>query len=221
MLYDPTNALARGLMGLVAYHGKWERPEQVSQEVQDDPERKARIKEYLERRAKAPDRAEDQWKLALWCEQNDLKQQATAHLFRVLQLDPSRDAAWKHLGYKRIGGRWDKPERVAAAKAEAHQQHKADKHWKPILEKLASRTRQQRQGPAGPGREKPGGRDRSPGRSHDLGRLRQWRRAASDDRGETARPDRFTGFVAGPRASGPQEPIGRGQAQCHPDAQAA
>ena len=149
VLYEPSNVLARGLMGLVAHQGKWERPEQVSQAIENDPARQARKREYLERRAKAADRAEDQWKLALWCEQNDLKSQATAHLFRVLQLDPSREAAWKHLGYKRIGGRWDKPERVAAAKAEAHAQQKADKHWKPLLEKwreeLASRDKTRRE----------------------------------------------------------------------------
>ena len=179
VLYDPTNALARGLLGLVAYRGKWTAPDQVTQAVQSDPERKARIREYLERRAKTPDRAEDQWKLALWCEQNDLKQQANAHVFRVLQLDPSRDAAWRHLGYKRIGGHWDKPERVAAAKAEAQEQHKADKHWKPFLEKCVESTRQQRQDSARTGREEPGGRDRSPRRPHDLDRLREWRIAAS------------------------------------------
>jgi len=138
VLYDPTNALARGLMGLVAYQGKWERPDQVSQAVRNDSKHNARIQEYLQRRAKAPDRADDQWKLGLWCEQNDLKQQATAHLFRVLQLDPTRDVAWKHLGFKRIGGRWDRPDRVAAAKAETQAQHKADKHWKPIFETLVS-----------------------------------------------------------------------------------
>src|ERR1700737_4044724 len=37
VLYDPSNALARGLMGLVAYQGKWERPEAVGQRIQDDP----------------------------------------------------------------------------------------------------------------------------------------------------------------------------------------
>jgi Pretoxin HINT domain len=137
VLYDPSSALARGLMGLVAYRGKWERPEQVSQTVHNDPETSARVAAYLQRRTKTPDRAEDQWKLALWCEQNGLKQQATAHVYRVLQLDPSRDAAWKHLGFKRLGGRWDKPERVAAAKAEAEKQHKANNHWKPLLEKIA------------------------------------------------------------------------------------
>ena len=149
VLYEPSNALARGLMGLVAYQGKWERPEQVSRDVRNDAKLKARTREYLERRAKAADRADDQWKLALWCEQNDLKSQSIAHLFRVLQLDPSRDAAWKHLGYKRIGGRWDKPERVAAARSEAEQQHKANKHWKPLLEKwreaLGSRSKNRRE----------------------------------------------------------------------------
>jgi hypothetical protein len=150
VLYDPGNTLARGLMGMVAHGGKWERPDQVSRTVQDDPAQKARLREYLERRAKAADRAEDQWKLALWCEQNDLKPQATAHLYRVLQLDPSRETAWRHLGFKRIGGRWDKPERVAAVKAEAIDQHRADKHWKPILESivhgLASKDKARRAG---------------------------------------------------------------------------
>ena len=30
VLRDPSHALARGLLGLVAYQGKWQRPEQVS-----------------------------------------------------------------------------------------------------------------------------------------------------------------------------------------------
>ena len=32
VLYDPANALARGLMGLVAYRDKWERPDAVGQQ---------------------------------------------------------------------------------------------------------------------------------------------------------------------------------------------
>jgi hypothetical protein len=135
VLYEPGNTLAHGLLGLVDANGKWARPDEVGRTVQDDPNRKALVQEYLQRRAKTPDRAEDQWKLALWCEQKELKPQATAHLYRVLQLDPSREAAWKRLGYKRSGGHWDKPERLAAAKAEAQAQHKANKHWKPLLEK--------------------------------------------------------------------------------------
>src|SRR4051794_34242544 len=30
VLYDPSNAMARGLMGLVAYDGRWKRPESVA-----------------------------------------------------------------------------------------------------------------------------------------------------------------------------------------------
>ena len=141
VLYDPANVLARGLMGLVAYRGKWERPDEVSRRVEDDPETRARIKEYLKRRVQLGERADDHWKLALWCEQNGLEEQASAHLHQVLRFDPKRENAWKHLGYKRVGGRWTKPEVAAAAKAEAQQQQQANNHWRPILEKLRNGLR--------------------------------------------------------------------------------
>ena len=148
VLYDPSNGLARGLMGLVAYQGKWERPDQVSREVQDDPKRKALMQEYLQRRAKTSETADDQWKLALWCEQNGLKEQAIAQYHAVLRLDPTREAAWKQLGFKKVGGHWVKPEWQAAQKHEAEQQNRANKHWKPLLEKwregLSSRDKTRR-----------------------------------------------------------------------------
>jgi tetratricopeptide (TPR) repeat protein len=146
VLYDPTNVLARGLLGLVAYHGKWERPDQISRTVQSDPEHKASIAEYLQRRVQLRERADDHWKLAIWCEQKGLKEQANAHLHEVLRLDPKRENAWKHLGYKRMSGRWIKPEEAAAAKVEARQQQKANNHWKPILERM--RTALQGKDPA-------------------------------------------------------------------------
>ena len=37
--HDPGNALARGLMGLVAYRGKWGTPETIGQQIKDDPAR--------------------------------------------------------------------------------------------------------------------------------------------------------------------------------------
>ncbi len=125
-------------MGLVAYQGKWERPDQVSRQAQDDPKRKALMQEYLQRRANTPDTADGHWKLASWCEQNKLTQQAHAHFHQVVKLDPSRDRAWKHLGFKKSGGRWIKPEVVAAAKSRAQEQQRADKHWRPILERYRS-----------------------------------------------------------------------------------
>jgi hypothetical protein len=142
---DPSNALARGLLGLVDYQGEWQRPDEISKAVQDNPDRKARVDEYLQRRAKTPERADDHQKLAHWCEQNGLKDQAIAHFHQALRLDPSREVAWKHLGYKKVAGRWQKPELVQAQKHEDDLQARANKHWKPLLEKwrdgLASKDR--------------------------------------------------------------------------------
>ncbi len=138
VLYDPKNALARGLMGLVSYNGKWERPDDVSREAKDDPKHKALMDEYLRRRARTSETADAHLKLATWCDQNGLKPQAAAHFQRVIRLDPRREAAWKHLGFKKSGGHWVKPDLLAVAKARAQEQQKADKHWKPILERYRS-----------------------------------------------------------------------------------
>ncbi len=137
LVREPGHTLARGLLGLVSFDGKWQRPEQVSRSMKENPDLTSRAEEYFKRRQKTPDRAEAHWKLALWCDQVGLKEQANAHLYRVLMLDPSREAAWKRLGFKKTGRTWSKPEQVAAAKAEALAQHKANIHWKATFEKLA------------------------------------------------------------------------------------
>jgi len=38
-------------------------------------------------------------RLGVWCEQNGLKPEATAHFTQAVVLDPHRDSAWKHLGF--------------------------------------------------------------------------------------------------------------------------
>ena len=136
VLYDPSNTLARGLMGLVTYHGKWDPPAAIGRKIQNDPARQAIIREYLDRRARTPDTADAQMKLAAWCDENGLKEQAIAHYSAVTRINPSRDSAWKHLGYKKQGDRWVKPDEAAAAKQEAARQKQADKHWKTKLERL-------------------------------------------------------------------------------------
>ena len=135
-LIDPSHAAARGLLGLISYQGKWQRPDEVSRDASADPARKAILQDYLQRRVKAQDKADDQWRLALWCEQNGLNEQALAHLHRVVQLDPRRDAVWRRLGYKKTGARWTKPELLTAEKAELEAQTRANKFWKPRLEHL-------------------------------------------------------------------------------------
>ena len=136
VLYEPSNALARGLMGLVAFHGKWDRPDVIGRQIQNDPAHQAMIREYLDRRARTPDTADAQLKLAAWCDEKGLKEQAIAHYSAVTNINPARDSAWKRLGYKKQGNHWVKPEEVAAARQEAARQMQADKQWKPKLEKL-------------------------------------------------------------------------------------
>jgi Pretoxin HINT domain len=136
VLNDPANTLARGLMGLVAYQGKWDRPDVVGRQIHHEPAHQALIREYLDRRVRTPEKADAQLKLAAWCDEKGLKEQALAHYTAVTRLDPSRETAWKHLGFKKQGNRWVKPEEVAAARQALAHQKTADKHWRPRLEKL-------------------------------------------------------------------------------------
>jgi len=71
----------------------------------------------------------------LWCEENGLGAEAKAHLTIVTRLDPNHAAAWKRLGYKKQDGRWTTTAQLAEEKAEAELQKKADRAWRPRLEK--------------------------------------------------------------------------------------
>jgi hypothetical protein len=90
------------------------------------------LAEYNARREKTPSSAPAQWKLALWCEERGLKAEAYLHFSEVVRLDPKRDAAWKKLGFKKVGSRWSTDAQIA----EENEQKKADKNWAPRLRKL-------------------------------------------------------------------------------------
>ena len=175
-------------MGLVAYQGKWDRPEVIGPQIQNDPAHRAIVKEYLDRRARTPDTADAQMKLAAWCDQNGLKEQAIAHYSAVTRIDPSRESAWKHLGYKKQGDRWVKPDDVAAAKQEAARQKQADKQWKTKLERLRDGLEsKEASGGRRPKWSEPG--HRPAGGADDLGDIFARRRAAANCRGADARAD--------------------------------
>ncbi len=130
---DPQNAAARGMMGLVSYGGRWLPPEKVGEAVKADESMAAKLAEYEAKRQAAPETAEAQWQLGLWCEKNGLKAEATAHFTAVTQIDPYRVEAWRKLGCEWSNGRWIHADQAAADRAEAEAQRKADMHWQPIL----------------------------------------------------------------------------------------
>ncbi len=133
---DPKNAVARGLLGHVEYRGEWIRSSDVSEKVKANAALTAALTDYDTRRAKVANTADAQWKLALWCDQNGLNAAARLHYLTVVRLDPSRDAAWKRLGYKKQGKRRVNEARVATEKVDASARKQADKKWRPLLLKL-------------------------------------------------------------------------------------
>lgn len=135
VLINPDDAAARAMLGLVAHDGRWARPADVGRKVREDAKLSATLAEYNRRRATAPETADAQWRLALWCEEAGLPAEATAHLSTVVRLEPGRDAAWKRLGCKKVGGRWMTEAQVEAQKAESAAQKEANDRWRPLLAK--------------------------------------------------------------------------------------
>ena len=133
VLTDPANAAARGLLGVVADGARWAKPDDLAEKIAKDSELARSLAEYAERRTKAPRTAEGHWRLSLWCEERGLEAEARAHLVACVRLDPTRAAAWKRLGCKRVNGLWVTDEQVAARKAEIEAQQRADRTYKTQL----------------------------------------------------------------------------------------
>jgi hypothetical protein len=70
MLSDPKNVTARGLLGLVAYGGRWESADKIGDRVKADDQRTAKLSEYEGRRARLAEKeasvrtAEERYKSA-------------------------------------------------------------------------------------------------------------------------------------------------------------
>jgi hypothetical protein len=129
VLCDPTNAVARGLLGMVAYDGHWKHPEEVTVSAQSNDALQRTLAEYNGRREVMPETAEAHWALGLWCEQNGLKPEALAHFTAVTRIDPNRSDAWARLGCRKVGGRWLSEAQIAGEQAEANAQKRANERW--------------------------------------------------------------------------------------------
>jgi Pretoxin HINT domain len=138
VLTDPAHVRARGLLGLVAFRGRWQLPGQIREELQVDEASSASLAEYRARRARMRNSADAHLKIANWCEEHGLAPEATAHLTVATQLDPGLDAAWKKLGYRKHGSRWITDLQLAEWKAESEARTKADKYWTTRLARLRS-----------------------------------------------------------------------------------
>jgi hypothetical protein len=146
---DPGNVAARGLLGWVAYGGEWLSLAEIARKRSADRLLSAQLDEYHARRASLEAEidttkrdpaslrksARAHAKLGSWCAQHGLKSEAEAHFTTAVALDPYFDAAWRHLGYVRHGGRWLSRSEMVTFKAEADAQRKADRYWEPLLKR--------------------------------------------------------------------------------------
>jgi len=146
---DPANVAGRGLLGLISYRGQWVSPVEVEAKRKSDQKLTRTLEAYYARRsaleaslsAKRQDIASRRKaalgheKLGTWCEENGLKDEATAHFTTAVQLDPYHESAWRHLGYVKNHGRWLSREQLAADEQETAAQHRADRHWEALLKK--------------------------------------------------------------------------------------
>ena len=130
-------ALARGFRGWFRIKGNGSQPEDVGEQIKNDPAYHAAIREYLARRARTASKADAQLKLAAWCAKRDSKSRRSPITTEVTRLDPTARISLEtpglqetrqSLGQARGSGR--------AQKQEAERQKHADQHWKTRLEKL-------------------------------------------------------------------------------------
>ncbi len=129
LLKDPDHATARGSHGA----GELSRPVAItgsSQRASEDGFERGADSCRVRRQAEAvPDNSAaptGSWRVGASITGSMQNRPRTA---AVTQLEPGRDAAWKRLGYRRQGGRWLTEGQIAADKAEAEAQRKADKQW--------------------------------------------------------------------------------------------
>lgn len=138
VILQPDHPTARGLLGQLRANGSWIRPPALLQAEAAAADLTARRLEYQARRSRLGPSADDQQRLALWCEQNGLPDEARAHWTVLTRLEPGRTLAWRRLGYrKQRDGRWLTDQQLRDERDERQAQARADDHWRPVLSDAA------------------------------------------------------------------------------------
>lgn len=79
----------------------------VSQEqIEFVSRRRMKIEHYETRARQTPNTVEDQWALAEWCREQNLRRQRADHLKQIIQLEPDHEKAHYGLDHTKIDGKW-------------------------------------------------------------------------------------------------------------------
>ena len=119
---------AHWLLGEVSEAGKWQRPEDVQRQAQQDP----RLAEFKRRRAEVKDPA-GCVALARWCHKNRLVDEERVAWLAVLALAPGQAEAVKALGLVPYQGQWLTQGEVSRWKAQVQAFAKALDKWRPLV----------------------------------------------------------------------------------------
>jgi hypothetical protein len=192
---DPDHPVARALLGQVRHREGWETSDRAAEDIRAEAARAAALADYHVRRDKAPETAEAQWKLAVWCGRHGLEREARAHLEAVVRLDPDREAAWVKLGCRKYQGRWLTPEQIAREAAERSAQRKADARWLASLRKVKGDLQGRSQ------IARASAEDRLAGVTDPRAARAVWAMFALGDEADQARAVRLFGQLDGPEAA--------------------
>jgi len=94
------------------------------------------LAEYRKIRGTHPKTVDGRLRLANWCKQNGLRDQARAHLTQLLEIFPDHAEARRRLGFRRVGGAWMSERELQEAESRARQTLDSLKRWQPKREKI-------------------------------------------------------------------------------------
>ena len=126
VLSDPKNVTARGLLGLVAFGGRWESADTIGERIKADERRTAKLAEYEGRRGKLVEKEQQLRTLV-----DRLKQRGHPEAADAAQLKGNRELAQAHVGI----GLWCEqnglsPEAMAHFTTAVHLDSTREKSWR-------------------------------------------------------------------------------------------